>query len=130
MIFKKKRALKLPQKKRLAQAGKHSLLAVVPVLPQLAVIAFALGLYYAMQTYYVFFSWGIYLYYGLKILVAFALLSGSTRSLGLPLAALVFGLLVLFTNNVYINTLMNADTAWELNAIALIGILTALFIKK
>ena len=141
MTKKDKSSPKKPQRllNKLKQAGKKlkkprssksPLFAFFPILPQLVVIALCLGLYYAMVHYYFFFSWGVYIYYGLKLIIGYEILSASARSLALPLSALVFGLLILFTNNVYINTLMNTDTAWELNAVALVGILIAIFVRK
>ena len=124
----KKQALKAP-KARKVPALKKSLFALLPVLPQVIIIAVCVGLYYAMIYFYLFFEWGIYIYYALKLVIAFELISSSFRSLLLPLAALCLGLSVLFTNCIYLNTLMNADTAWQLNTVALAGILITIFIQ-
>ena len=83
-----------------------------------------------MVNYYLFLHWGIYIYYGLKIITAFAILSAAKRSLLLPLAALIVALLALFTNTLYINTLVSSDTAWQLGVVAFVGILTTIFVRQ
>ena len=97
------------------------------ILPHIVVIALCVALYYAMIHYYLFFQWGFYIYYLIKLVIAYAILSASTRSLLPPLIALLLGGAVLFTNNLYLTTLMNSDTAWQLLGIGLAGVLIALF---
>jgi hypothetical protein len=112
------------------RAKKFSLFAVLPILPQLLIIALSLGVYYAMIHYYLFFPWGIYLYYALKMIIAYAILSAAFRSLIVPLGSLLLGLAALFTNNLYINMLMSTDSAWALVALGLVGLLISLFVRK
>ena len=122
----KKQPLKLPKAKKI-RLPKKSWFSLRPILPQLTIIAVCVGLYYAMIYFYLFFEWGIYIYYALKLVIAFEILSASFRSPLLPVAALSLGLAVLFTNCLYLNTLMNTDTAWQLSAVALAGILITVF---
>lgn len=125
--MRKKSSIKLHFKKD--ARAKRSLFALRPILPQLFIVLASIGVYYAMVHFYFFFQWGFYLYYVLKLAVAFAIMSSAFRSLLLPLASLLFSLAVLFTNCFFLHTLMDRDTAWELGAIALIGILIAVFSK-
>ena len=133
MIKKRKTAAKKhpikPPKAKKVSMSKNPWFPLRPILPQLTIIAVCVGLYYAMIHFYLFFEWGIYIYYALKLVVGFEILFASFRSLLLPLAALCLGLAVLFTNSLYLNTLMNTDTAWQLSAVALVGILITVFIR-
>jgi len=90
--------------------------------PQLLLIAACLTLYYAMVHFYLFFAWGFFIYYALKLLIAYAVLSAARHSLLPPLCALLLGTAVLlFTNNLYLNTLMDGDTAWQWIVLGLVG---------
>jgi len=124
----KKRRVRQPVVKKIG-ASKRSLFSLRPVLPQLVAIAVCVGLYYAMIKFYLFFQWGFFIYYAIKLLIAFEILSAAKRSLTPPLVAIVLGLAVLFTNCITLNTLMDRDTAWQLCAVGLAGILIALFLE-
>lgn len=120
----KKQGLKLPQPKQTTEAKKPAFkysIPLRPILPQLLIIGVCIGLYYAMIYFYIFFQWGFYLYYALKAIVAFELLSASRQSFWVPLVASALASAVLFTHSLYLNTLMNTDTAWQLITVALIG---------
>lgn len=110
-----------------AEIKNRQLFAILPVLPQLVIIALCIGVYYAMP--YFPFQWGIYIYFGVRIIAAFAILSAAIRSLTVPLAALTVGLIVLFTTNIAVSSLMSPDTAWQLIIVAIIGILITGFMR-
>jgi len=118
------------KKKEKAFFKKPSLFAFAPIIPHLIIIAACIGLYYAMMQYYLFFPWGIYIYYGIQCIIALCILSASAQSVAVPLAALLISLLTLFTHNVYLNNLMNVNTAWELNILALVGIIIAVVVHN
>lgn len=125
----KKQYLKLPKPKKIT-AFKRPLFSLRPILPQLAIIAVCVSFYYAMIHFYLFFAWGFYIYYALKLVIAYEILVASVRSLLVPLCSLILGLAVLlFTNCIYLNTLMNTDTAWQLSATGLAGVLIGLFVE-
>lgn len=122
---------KLPQPKTFSILKSRRLALLPPVFPQLLVIAICLGIYYAMIHFYLFFTWGLYLYYLLKLVIAYEILSASRFSISVPLIALLLGGAVqIFTNSIFFTTLMNPDTAWQLFLVGLIGILIALFRKR
>lgn len=125
----KRSFLRLPKAKQLT-AFKRPLFTLQPILPHLLVIAVCIGLYYTMIHFYLFFEWGFFIYYAIKLVIAYEILIASVRSLLPPIGALFLGLAVLlFTNCNFLNTLMDADTAWQLAAIGLAGILIALFLE-
>lgn len=105
-------------------------LPLLPVMPELSIIAICMGLYYAMIHFYLFFPWGIYLYYAMKAIVAFAILSAARRSVWVPVVALAWGLSSLLTNSLYLNPLMSTASAWQLSIIAAIGIALSIFVRK
>ncbi len=124
--------IKLPKVKLFAMAKKPLVKfsnPLLPILPQILIIAVCIGIYYAMINFYLFFEWGFYIYYALKFIVAFELLSSASRSLILPVAALLLCAAALFTNGHYFNTLLNTDTAQQLGVIALLG-LFIYFLKR
>jgi hypothetical protein len=131
---KKEKAAPKKQRVRLPKVKKPVLLKkttffLLPILPHLLIIAVCIGLYYAMINFYLFFEWGIYIYYAIKLVVGFEILSAGARSYLVPVGALLLGLAVLFTNCIYLTTLMNTDTAWELSIVAFVGILLRKFIE-
>ncbi len=126
----RKQYLQLPTPKKLG-AFKQPLFSLRSSWPQLLIIAICVSLYYTMIHFYLFFEWGFYIYYALKLVIAYEILSAALRSLLVPLCSLILGVAVLlFTNCLYLHTLMNTDTAWQLATIGFIGILFALFNNK
>ena len=126
-LVKKRKAKSLPE---LRPTSRHTWFALVPVLPQLIIIAVCFGLYYAMIKFYLFFEYGIYIYYALKIIIAFEVLSGARRSLLVPLLAVGTGCAILFTNSVYLTTLASKETGGELLVLGLLGLLITCFVKS
>lgn len=127
-VAPKRQYIKPPRARKAIPMKKSSFL-LPSVLPQLLIIAVCIGIYYAMIYFYLFFEWGIYIYYAIKLVIAFEILSAAVKSVFVPLAALILALAVLFTNCNFLNTLMNTDTAWQLSAVALAGILIAALVE-
>jgi hypothetical protein len=105
-------------------------LTLLPVIPNLLVIAACLGLYYVMVNYYLFFQWGIFIYYAIKLIIAYQILAASKKSIIVPLGALFIGLTpLIYAGNIYINTAMTTHTAWQLTIVGLIGLLISILVR-
>lgn len=128
LLAPKRYYFKLPSPKTFSLFKRKHFFSLPPVLPQLLVIAICLCFYYAMIRFYLFFTWGFYLYYLLKLIIAYEILSASRFSLWVPLGAFLLGSATLvFTNSLFLTTFMNRDTAWQLFTVGLIGLMIALF---
>lgn len=92
-------------------------------------IAIIIGTYYFLSTQDLFPQWIDYIYYGGKALIAFIIILASARSGIMPVLALISGLLILFTCQLYDISIISSVDAWELLTMAFIGLVITILIK-
>ncbi len=106
-----------------------NLFSIKSILPHIILIALIIGGYYYLATNDLFPQWIDYIYYGGKGLIALIIILASARSGMMPILALIIGLLILFTSQVYNITLISATDAWELLTMAFIGLIITILTK-
>jgi hypothetical protein len=106
-----------------------NLFSIKTILPHIALIALIIGGYYYLSVNDLFPQWIDYVYYGGKALIAFIIILGSARSGMMPTLALISGLLILFTSQVYDITLVSSADAWEILIMAFIGLIITILVK-
>ena len=92
-------------------------------------IAIIMGTYYFLSNQDLFPQWIDYIYYSGKALIAFIIILASARSGMMPILALIGGLLILFTCQLYDISILSSTDAWELLIMAFIGLVITILIK-
>ncbi|HVY53302.1 MAG TPA: hypothetical protein VHA13_02165 [Gammaproteobacteria bacterium] len=104
--------------------------SLLPIIPNLVIIAICIGIYYAMVNFYLFFNWGFFIYYGLKFLIGYQILAAAIRSIIVPLGSVIIGVTsILLANNAYVTNLISPETAWQLTIVGLIGLLICVLVR-
>lgn len=109
---------------------KHdNLFSIKSIIPHIILIAAIMGTYYFLTTQDLFPQWIDYIYYSGKGLIAFIILLASARSGMMPVLTLISGLLILFTCQLYDISIISPTDAWQLLAMAFIGLIITILIK-
>jgi len=108
-----------------------NLFSINAILPHVTLIALIIGGYYYVSVNDFFPQWIDYVYYGGKAIIALTIITGSARSGMMPILALIVGLLILFTSQVYdiSLTLVSPGDAWEILVMAFIGLIITILVK-
>lgn len=112
--------------KRSEESNRFSL---IPTIRPIIFIAVLCSIYYYLQKHSLFPLWINRIYIALKIYIALEILFASAKTLMMPLLALIAGLLILFTGEVYHINLLSTMECWQLIFTAIIGFLITIFIK-
>ncbi len=107
----------------------ENLFSIKTILPHITLIALIIGGYYYLSTNDLFPQWIDYLYYGGKAFIALIIILGSARSGMMPILALIAGLLILFTSQMYNITLTSPTDVWELLVMAFLGLIITILVK-
>lgn len=108
---------------------KSRLFAVLPIIPHLIIIALVFGGYYYITQNNLFPLWSTYIYWGMKLIIGFEILAIAALSLWGPILALLTGLSILFTTQVYDINLVTSADGWQLIIVSLIGLIVTIIIK-
>lgn len=103
--------------------------SVTPIIPNIIVIAIALGIYYFLISHYLFPEWLNVIFWVVKIIIAFEIIRASARSLVAPLLALSIGLLLLFAIQVYYLSAISSSDAWQLIMMSGVGFIITVLVK-
>lgn len=110
-------------------SSSNRLFDVLPLIPRLLIIAIALGIYYFISTRYLFNEWETYIYYGVRIIIAYQILRGSAQTLLAPILTLVIALTLLTTDSTYHINGITTNDMWQLAIVGILGFFVTIFAK-
>lgn len=110
--------------------NKNGLFSVRPIITPIILIAIAIGVYYYIDTHYLFPKWLYTIYIIMKCFVALQIIVGSARSLLMPILALLAGAGLLFLIQKHGFVLVSTLTAWQLMITAMVGFVVSMVIIK
>ncbi len=105
------------------------LFALTPIIVDILIIAALLAGYHYIMTRGLFPEWLTYIYWTMKVVVAFEVLAASARSMLAPLLGLIAGVGILYAIQVYDFSLFTTPDAWQLIVVSLIGFLVTIVVK-
>ena len=111
--------------------NQNGLFAIIPIIPQIIIIAIVIACYYYISNTDYFVVWLKYFYYAVKTIIAIEILIGAGKSLTLPLLAVLFGMLNLYfiqANNALVT--LSSDNSWHLIIIGGIGIVLTFIVRS
>lgn len=107
----------------------RGLFLFTPIIPHLFFTAVVLGIYYFIISNNYFPAWTDYIFWGVKIIIAFQILAAAAISFWGPIIGLLTGIGILFSIQIYNISLVTSADAWQLIVASLLGILVTLAIK-
>jgi len=111
--------------------NQHGLFAIIPIIPQIIIIAIVIACYYYISTTDYFVVWLTNIYYAVKAIVAIEILIGAGKSLTLPILAILFGMLNLYFIQVdHAFVTLSANNSWHLIMIGGIGIVLTFIVRS
>lgn len=103
--------------------------AILPLIPRIIIIAIVASTYYYINTHYLFTQWEPYLYYGVKIIIAYQILRASARTMLAPILTVIAAFLLLFIDQIFQFETIHASDALQLIIVAIIGFFVLSFSK-
>lgn len=107
----------------------NNLFSLKAIIPHIVLIAIIIGVYYFLTSNDLFPQWIDYIYYGGKTAIALIFILGSARSGMMPVIALIAGLAVIFSSQMYGVILTSPADAWEILIMAFIGLIITILVK-
>ncbi len=110
--------------------AQRGLFAIVPIIPQIIIIAIVTGAYYYITSKGLFPLWSKYIYYGTKIIIGFEVLIASAKSLVVPLLAIGLGGLGLYMLQIHSMNYFASDDAWHLIFVGVAGLFLTFIVRS
>lgn len=111
--------------------NQNGLFAIIPIIPQIIIIAVVIASYYYISTKGYFALWLTYIYYAVKAIVAIEILIGAGKSLTLPILAILFGIFNLYFIQVNEQLVtLSANNSRHLIIIGGIGIILTFIVRS
>lgn len=101
----------------------------VPIIPNIVIITIAVGIYYLIATNNLFVDWLNVIFWIVKIIIAFEIITGSARSLLAPILAFISGLLLMYILQVYNMDFISISDAKQLLAMSGVGFVITLLVR-
>lgn len=109
---------------------RRGLFALTPLISPLLIMAVVLGLYYYLILVKDFFpDWQVYIYWGVKVILAFEILAISARTLWGPILALAVGIGLLLAEKTMALSYVTPADSYQLIAVAVVGFLVTIIVK-
>lgn len=104
--------------------------AIMPIIPQIIIIAIVLGIYYYINLKGFFPLWTTYIYYGVKVIIALEIIIAAAKSLVGPLLAIAIGAVNLFWLLDQGSAFLTPDNAQQLLVMGVIGIVITFIVRS
>lgn len=102
---------------------------LISIIPNIIAIIIFVVLYHYFLKLNILVNDRVVVYWTVKILIAYNIISAARYSLLAPTLALAVGLISLFTSAIYDITLMNSAETWQLIMVALVGFAITILLK-
>ena len=107
----------------------QSLFAISPLFSRILIIAMAIGTYYFITMNDYFPVWNTYIYYAMKIIIAYEIVAGSARTLMAPILSLFAAIALFYLDKQYQFQAITPSDTWQLVIMAIIGFFITLLFR-
>jgi len=109
--------------------NKNHLFALGPIIPHLIIIALVVAGYTYIVKNEILPDWSTFMYYSMKVFIAFELILASARSFLAPTLGIVAALGLLFIDDVYQISFITPADGWQILTISVVGLLISALMK-
>lgn len=108
----------------------RGMFSLIPLIAPLIIIAAVIAAYYYLILIQNFFpAWQLYIYWLIKFIIAFEILSAAARTIWSPILATLIAGGLLYAEKTFDLAYINMNDAWQLLIIAAIGYIVTFVVK-